>query len=519
MNAGLRLPAMQGAPRSRPRARGSRWWVALALMWATSVEAAGEITPLLQPGSRAALGLGGDPFLSPLLDECGWWSEPGFTTSPMARVRSVASEPLTRRATRGGGSLDFGETSVQMQYASRFAGRPLALSGRISSPRWNGTLAAAGGELRFIGEGSRAEAGVRVSELAPGLSAQASGPLWADGGARRTASLGAGLRYRPRPWLAAQASWREARIPEAFSSDLYGEPLAASLNLRSEQRRLDGRLALGGRIAVEGSVARTRYAPITPRTTLPRYEIAPTGTGALDQASAEIRITRGLAALTRWTRGSLDVAGDAVWGGERFGRLSYARADLESYLFAVEAHARGGARWVLDAERARARGRARLVLETWPFTSTLVDLLGLRRIGRVTAEAQWHRLHAGLDRPLGAAGRAQLGVAWYDVEPDASAESWRPVFLAFGKTDDRVDALGVRRAQLASVSLGGALRLGGMEGALALEQFVFARAFRTPPAPVESGNSQAAADAAPGGAKPGGWPGGTRIELTLSRRF
>ncbi|TMQ59881.1 MAG: hypothetical protein E6K72_01245 [Candidatus Eisenbacteria bacterium] len=144
---------------------------------------------------------------------------------------------------------------------------------------------------------------------------------------------------------------------------------------------------------------------------------------------------------------------------------------------------------------------------------------GLEGIGRVTAEAQWHRLHAGLDRPLGAAGRAQLGVAWYDVEPDASAESWRPVFLAFGKTDDRVDALGVRRAQLASVSLGGALRLGGMEGGLALEQFVFARAFRTPPAPVESGNSQAAADAAPGGAKPGGWPGGTRIELTLSRRF
>src|SRR5262249_45202573 len=108
--------------RSRRRARASLWCVALALLWTTRAGAAGEITPLLQPGSRAALGLGGDPFLSPLLDECGWWSEPGFTTSLVARVRSVASEPLTRRATQGGGSLEFGETSVQMLFASRLAG-------------------------------------------------------------------------------------------------------------------------------------------------------------------------------------------------------------------------------------------------------------------------------------------------------------------------------------------------------------------------------------------------------------
>src|SRR5262245_35623157 len=125
----------------------------LSQAWATSLHAGGGITSLLGPGSRAAPGLGGDPFRSPLRDECGWWSEAGFSRSPVVRFESVANEPLTRRATNGAGSLSFGETSWQVLGATRLLRRPLAFSGRLTSPRWNGTLAAADGELRFAGEG------------------------------------------------------------------------------------------------------------------------------------------------------------------------------------------------------------------------------------------------------------------------------------------------------------------------------------------------------------------------------
>jgi len=498
--------------------------LALATACVSSAHAAGEITPWLQPGSRAAPGIGGDPFRSPLMDECGWWSEPGFTPSPLVRVQSVASEPISKRATRGGGSLSFGETSWHLLGATRIGGRPLAFAGRLSSPRWSGRLPAAGGELRFSGERSRVEAGVRVEGVAPGLSAQVVGPLWTEGGGRQTTNLGAGLRYRPRPWLAAQASWRGTRTPEAFSSDLYGQPIAASINLRSEQRRLDARVTLRHRVALEGSIARTGYSPIAPATPAFRYEITPAGSSRMDQASARVEVARGLGALARWTRAGFDAEGEAVWGGERFGRLNYARASLESRLLAFESRGAGGTRWLLDAERARAQGEARVVLETWPFTSTLVDLLGLRRIGRVSAEARWHRLHAAVERPLGVAGRAHLGLAWYDVRPVASIESWRPAFLVFGRADDRVDRLGFHRAQLAALSLGGTWRLGGIEHAIAIEQFVFAKTFRTAPAgaaapAAPSGHPVGDDGDDPGGGRAGGWPGGTRLEFSLSRRF
>ncbi|HEY2954030.1 MAG TPA: hypothetical protein VGK89_02130 [Candidatus Eisenbacteria bacterium] len=505
------------------RIRARALALALLLVWASGARAAPGVRSLLEPGSRAAPGLGGDPFRSPLRDECGWWSEPGFAAGPEVRLQSFASEPLTSRATRGGGSLRFGETSWRLLGATRVAGRPLALAGQLSAPRWTGTLAAAGGELRFSGAGSRAEAGLRVNDLLPGLSAQAAGPLWIEGGGRQAASLGAGLRYRPRTWLAAQASWQAARMPEALTSDLYGEPLAASLNLRSEQRRLDARLVVRPGLALESSVARTRYAPNAARTPALRYEVMPAGTSRMDQASAEAGLGRGLEALARWTRSGFELAGDALWGGERFGQLNYADATLESRLVALEARTRRGGRWLLDAERVRARARARFVLESWPFTSTLVDLLGLRRIGRLNAEVEWHRFHAGIDRPVGAAGRAQLGLAWYDVAPAGSVESWRPLFLVFGRTDDRTDRLGFRRAQLAAVSLGGTWRLGGIESAIALEQFVFAKAFSVPVNPAApaspSGDPAGAAGAFTGGAQARGWPGGTRVEFSLSRRL
>src|SRR5437867_9836073 len=59
-------------------------------------ETGGEIFDLLQPGSRPAVGVGGDPFLSPLDDATGWWSEFDWAAGRSLRVEGYASQPMSR---------------------------------------------------------------------------------------------------------------------------------------------------------------------------------------------------------------------------------------------------------------------------------------------------------------------------------------------------------------------------------------------------------------------------------------
>ncbi len=480
---------------------------------------AGAVFDLLRPGSHTAVGLGGDPFRSPLLDECGWWAEPGFSRAPIARVESYAGQPIAPRFMPGEGDLSTGEMSWRALGATRLAGRPVLLAGLLARPRFRGSFEAANGAMRFVSSGTRADGALRIESVLPGLSVQLAGPLWTDGGERRGTSLGAGLRWQATPSLTAQASWGRSREPEVARSDLYGQPIAASLNLRSERGRFDVRLTPLSWLALEGSLGRTRYAPLAPRGTAIVYQIEPGGTSRFDQATFRLSPARGVTALARWTRSGFDVNADLSWAGERFGQMNVARAESRSTLIGLQRVGRGGARVLLDVERVEANGRARVAVESWPFTPTLLDLLGLRWTGKAWAEARWTRLHAGGERALGRKARGRVGLGWYDIAPEARFESWRPMFLVFGRTDYREGRLDAHRVQLGAASLGFERPLGGLELALGVEQFVFAKAFETRRAAVPGAPS---AGGAPGVARDepaNGWPGGTQIEFALSRRF
>jgi hypothetical protein len=495
-------------------------WMALvvAAAGATAAAASTEFASLLRPGSRSALGLGGDPFRSPLRDECGWWSQPEFTWVPRVRMVSRSSQPLSEGAETGG-RLSAGETSWRVGGETRIAGRPLSLAGRFSNVRWAGAFDAADGELRLSNEGAGAEAALRLEDIVPGLSAQAAGPLWSEHGRGSAPSAGVGVRLHAGHRVVAQASWTGSRRPELLRSDLYGEPLIASLNLRSEQRRLDARVRLPGRLALEASVGREGYAPSAPRSDALAYQLGPEGTSGLDQLSLEWTARPGLRVLARRTQTVFDLEGEASWGGERFAQVNYARAELRSNLVAIEAGIARGARVILDVEHAEAHARARAVLETWPFTPALGDLIGLRRIGRASARARWDRVHTGIERGLGASGRLQLGAGWYDAWPEGFIESWRPTFLVFGRSDQRVDRIPFARAQLGSATVGLDWRLGGLDCGLALEQFVFAKTFGRGLDSTAPGGPPASSDAPPAAHGSGRWPGGTSLELSLSRRF
>ncbi len=479
--------------------------------------AAGEFSGLLRPGSRLDLGLGGDPFRSPLDDQCGWWGNPGFTAVSGVRTWSRASEPVSPNA--GGGSrLSTGEVSWRIDGVRRFADRTIWFSGGMSQPRWNGALDLPDGGVQLVGDRTRTVAALRIGDLLPGLDAQATTPLWNESGMPGSADAGAGLRYRPMRGLRAQASWSLARLPEILESDIYEQALSAPINLRSHRMNADVRIGPVRRLDLEASIGRSRFNPDTPRSDAFQYQIEPAGRTEVDQVSLEWAARRGLRLLARGTRDALDIESDVSWGGERFGRLDYAKAELRSMLIAMDARLPSGGRIVLDVERVSAKARARGTLETWPFTSTELDLLGLRFLGRAEGRARWDRVHTGIERPLGGAGRFALGVNGYDMHIDGFIETWRPLFLVFGRTDVQTVRPGFDRAQLAALSLGWSRPIAGLELGVALEQFVFAKTYGSP-----AGDDAPEIESAP--PAPGrpeakrGWPGGTSLEIHIGHRF
>jgi hypothetical protein len=472
------------------------------------------LTGLLQPGSRPALALGGDPFCSPVDDQDGWWQRPGLSRGQEVIVEGTWSEPLRTDV-----------ANLQRTIAGRWAVDPsvargrVRLGGEIIAPDWGIRWASGDGGMRLEGSGVGGTLGMRVRELVPGFTVQAVSPTIGDRMGVRSTPAGVGARYCFRTLAVVQAAWETSREPEVLRSDLYGEPIEASLNLRTERTRVDASIRLPGRLRVEGSAGWGDFQDLEARQAAPVYHLAPLGRSTLAQASVAWQSPIGWRVLGRYTHRELEIQGTASWGGQRFAEISPGRAGQESYLLGAEYVSPGGSRWLIDAETVRAEARARLELETWPFTSATVDLLGLRRIYRAQGEARWHRAHVGFVRPVRRTALISAGLAGYDIAPAGTLESWRPVFLVFGSADREFDRLDTRRLQLVALSFGFGLAFGNTRFDLAAQQFVFAKSF------------QSAAHATGGGTVPEptgavtptdnqgrGWSG-NEIRISVSRSF
>ena len=496
--------------------RRSVWAAAIAAVLTvvegrtTTADGSRAALDLLRPGSQAAVGLGGDPFLSPLDDQVGWWSHLDLGAPAGSRMRLDASRPAGRGAATG---FEGSEAAWNATVGGRVSRASWSAGLGLDRPRWNGGWEGGAGGLSFRGSSTAGEAGLRVRML-PRLTWQLAGTTTSDPADRSRSMFGAGVRYQHPSGSALQGSWQRARRPDELRSSLYDEPIAVSTNLVQESQRLDGVWTSRFGVALEGTVARTRWLPFDTAVPAPVYHFAPAGTSAFDQAGLRWSFPRARA-LVRWTRLDLDLKGDLSWWGQSFGGFDYARAHLESWLSAFEVGTPRNHRTLLEVERVDLDARARGDLESWPFTSTLVDLLGQRRIFRLEGAARWERWHIGHARPLGRRVRGRAGAEWMDGRPRGKIESWRPAFLVFGRVDDRTDVLRVRRVQLAVLSLGATLSTAALDLDLGLEQCVLAHVRESPastePVAGHAPSSMIGNDDSKGV--------GTRLQLTASRRF
>lgn len=109
-------------------------------------------------------------------------------------------------------------------------------------------------------------------------------------------------------------------------------------------------------------------------------------------------------------------------------------------------------------------------VEFWPFTPTIIDLLGLRR--RARADARIGVMSAGGRGSLRseAVGSFVLGVDVHHVWTSGELESWEPIVLGVGRRNIFNDQLSIRSAQCMDLGIQGHVRLGeglGLQGGLA----------------------------------------------------
>ncbi len=450
--------------------------VVLALVWSVFVTpgttTAGSVLDLLQPAGRRCPELGGDPFRSPLEDAAGWWAEPSVLGPPSVRLHWEGADQIgdqTRNAELGASS-----TAVSASGSGRILGRAVRFGSRLARSQWSAGWSGVNGNASSRGIRPAATVAARASDLLPGLTLQVRGAAGTIGRSFQPTRSGIGLRMHRRI-LRIQGSVDRQVVAEDLAGGFHDETLSVPANLHRVNAAGDVALELPGRITAEGSMARSTMRGFRPRTPALTYHFAPDGWDDMQQASIAWRPGQvGVVARRSWRRAS--VRGDVSWGGTRFGTLSRARASVRSNLVGLE-WTRKDTRWLVEAEAARADASGHARIEFWPFTPGLVDLIGPSRTYRMFGECEWTRIHAAREWSSGRS-RWSAGVSWFDLTPEGSVESWRPAFLVFGRADVQEATLPYRRVQLAAVAAGAKVPLGPVEVEVALQQAVFAKAFR-----------------------------------------
>ncbi|MFC1627713.1 hypothetical protein ACFL3H_01200 [Gemmatimonadota bacterium] len=145
--------------------------------------------------------------------------------------------------------------------------------------------------------------------------------------------------------------------------------------------------------------------------------------------------------------------------GLRYGR--FLLDDSRRWLRVGRDISAGGHTWRLWAGVTRSQWDGEAEVEFWPFTPTIIDLLGLKRRGAADAGMS----HASVGAQI-STGNHREGAAWnskgwevhagldmHALWTDGRIESWEPFLLGLGKTNIITDRLSIHSAQFADLGV------------------------------------------------------------------
>ena len=461
--------------------------------------------------SHRQIALGGDPFLSPLAGQTGWWHQDLLEGGPGLRLENLQFLPVTPRLTAGEGRLETVSSRLGGGWLAEVRGRRLKVGVALESLR--GSLGVTGdlASLRLEESGRVLTGLARIENVVPGLDLQVAAPL-ARGHTRLSGNeLALGFRFNllNRLWIGAQRErWGTGLRAVA---DLDQETVNAPLNLRSESVVLRGRVDLPLHFSLAAMVAESDHTP--------RKEFSDQGEDFQPQAWSQFRrqsLTWGregrLGLVLRRGDGSLKAAGAGYWEGQRYLRLSHTTGELESYLLGLQLRLNGGGRLLVDFETGDFSAFVRVDVDSWRFAAWQEAWLGAKKVIQIEGEGRWERYHLGYTAPPGT-WNWQVGLNHYELFPDAFSESWIHVPLVRPQDYERND-FARHRMSLGALSCGVAHELGFGEFFVKVHQFVYA---------YEHGREEEEApepSPAPGDpSQPRGWYGGTFARFGLCCDF
>ena len=493
------------APSSRIRRGGPR-----AALTSVAGQTSSALLYLLQPGETFGGGVVPDLFGSAFDPDAGIWSRAPRVERRQLSLRRDHAEPLTLRLTDGDVSILDRRTRAAWRSPAGRGPVRLYPSGYLERNDQSLRTIGRDGDSGLGGSGEVAGLDLGVHHPRSGLEFVAGAPLWRSRGFDAGRSSGWGLRLDPRGGWRVQVSHASHASGQAITGRAGDDPLDMALDLKTHVLALAAEADLGGRIVLRGGWRTFGISARNTVTDAPIYDTKPDGDGGTRSVGLRFAATDRHDLVYRYGRADLGAGADIFQGGERFGHLS--RLDVE-----IETHAAGW-RWrpgprralQVDYSRSHVEAASRLRVESWPFTSLVVDFLGQSRIFRGELDLVIRRL--GLSGSF-ASGRvdARAGLAYFDIEPEARLASWRPVIFGVGVDDLEISELDVENLGLLSVMLDMGVDLDRVRLEVQAQQFVWADADKRETGGADPGDPPDDPTPAPRG----GWFGGTWLRAAF----
>jgi len=268
-------------------------------------------------------------------------------------------------------------------------------------------------------------------------------------GVKADLHLVAGLHFNR--WGALNAGWKREYHQPRLEARWRGEEVSIQADAHRESATIWMRSPEIGRFSGALRLHRTSWVRRHRNESEPVLEPWGSGQGfqglILTQAGDWIA---GLGVRGLWTR----LKAYGMDGSYPYAKVTDGRVDFLGTFFSAQLHPtarRGGL--TAEVERLEWRGRARGHIEFWPFTSGLVDLLGLRRYFLAETQGYLWRIHAGCSRGLGVKGQWSGAVNLMDIHPSGWIEHWKPTYLVFGRDDVQLHSLMTYRLLAGTVHL------------------------------------------------------------------
>lgn len=361
-----------------------------------------------------------------------------FPVSGTGDVRSwtvsyARREPFTTRATDGLGLFAEQDRSLRLTVPLRRSGWLAGSSVVRSRATTSGWIDDRDSGPRLDGREDRFDAELWLGR-GDTWRVRARFPVWTEGDDSPRSANGWAAAWTPSPEIGFAYAHSSLELQSRFHApvidDFIDFRLNADLTLDDLEIRIDPLPFLTVRVSQyigEGE-------PAKPLLGIAADEMQLWGRMRGTKMKAVVEPSPGLEVAYAGSSWNIFAEGGLYWSGQRYGRLNVLSCDVVEHEMSLtwKARDRVSLRLVYASRDLSCFGRGRM--ESWPFTETAIDLLGVRQVAEAELDAAFERFSLGAGWTCDA-GELAFGWAHHTIRPEGVLDTWIPGPLGIGRTD------------------------------------------------------------------------------------